>query len=105
MGIDIFVYLGGLALLDTLSPTVIGVTLYLVLTDNKNLITRLLTYLLTVVILYFSLGILMMLGLDYFIEAISNIFQSRWVLFIIGAILFVGSYFIRKRQIPPTCSN
>lgn len=41
MGIDILVYLGDLALLDTLSPTIVGVTLYLLLTDNKNLITRL----------------------------------------------------------------
>jgi len=98
MGIDIMAYLGGLALLDTLSPTIVGVTLYLVLTDNKNLITRLLTYLFTVVILYFSLGIIMILGLDYIIEALSNVFKSRWVLFIIGVILFVGSYFIPKNK-------
>lgn len=101
MGTDILIYLGGLALLDTLSPTIIGVTLFLVLTDNKNLTLRLFSYLFTVVILYFSLGIIMMLGFDYIIEAFSNFFQSklfRWVIFSIGVILFVGSYFIPKKK-------
>lgn len=103
LGIDLLAYLGGLALLDTLSPAIIGVTLFLVLTDRKNLITRLFTYLFTVAILYFSLGIILMLGFDYVLEAISNVFQSRWVLFITGACLFVGSYFIptnKKNTIP-----
>ncbi|SFK12384.1 MULTISPECIES: GAP family protein [unclassified Bacillus (in: firmicutes)] len=103
MGTDILIYLGGLALLDTLSPTIIGVTLYLILTDNENLITRLSSYLITVMILYFSLGIIMILGLDYITDAFSNVFQNRRVLFIIGAILFVGSYFIpinKKNNIP-----
>ncbi|MDC2867856.1 GAP family protein [Bacillus sp. BP-3] len=103
MGTDILIYLGGLALLDTLSPTIIGVTLYLILTDNENLITRLSSYLITVMILYFSLGIIMILGLDYITDVFSNAFQNRRVLFIIGAILFVGSYFIpinKKNNIP-----
>ena len=38
MGTDILIYLGGLALLDMLSPTIIGVTLFLVLTDNIKII-------------------------------------------------------------------
>ncbi|QXE01950.1 GAP family protein [Terribacillus sp. DMT04] len=106
MGTDILIYLGGLALLDTLSPTIIGVTLFLILTDNKNLTSRLLTYLFTVVLLYFSLGIIMMLGLNYIIEAFSNIFQNKifsWVVFIIGGILFTASFFIpenKKSNIP-----
>jgi len=106
MGTDIFIYLGGLAFLDTLSPTIIGVTLFLVLTDNKNLTSRLLAYLFTVVLLYFSLGIVMMLGLNIIIEAFSNIFQNKifsWVIFIIGGILFTASFFIpvnKKSNIP-----
>lgn len=98
MGIDHIAYLAGVALLDTLSPTIVGVTLYLVLTDNKKLITRLSAYLFTVTILYFSLGIILMLGLNYIIEALSTIFQSRWILFITSAILLVGSYFIPKNK-------
>lgn len=101
MGLDIWAYLGGLALLDTLSPAIIGVTLFLVLTDNKNFVLRLLSYLITIVILYFTLGIIMMFGLDYIIETFSNFFQSKifkWVIFITGVILFVGSYFIPKNK-------
>ncbi|MFC5734256.1 GAP family protein [Cytobacillus gottheilii] len=106
MEIDILIYMGGLALLDTLSPTIIGVTLYLVLTDNKNLTTRLLAYLFTVALLYFSLGILMMFGLNYIIEAFTNIFQNKifsWVIFIIGMILFISSFLVpanKKSNIP-----
>jgi len=106
MGTDIFIYLGGLAFLDTLSPTIIGVTLFLVLTDNKNLTSRLLAYLFTVVLLYFSLGIIMMLGLNIIIEAFSNVFQNKIfsrVIFIIGGILFTASFFIpvnKKSNIP-----
>ncbi|MGN7477597.1 GAP family protein [Solibacillus silvestris] len=106
MGINILIYLGGLALLDTLSPTIIGVTLFLVLKDNKNLTTRLLAYLFTVAILYFSLGLIMMSGLNYIIETFSDIFQNRifsWLIFSIGAILFTASFFIpanKKGNIP-----
>jgi len=106
MGTDILIYLGGLALLDMLSPTIIGVTLFLVLTDNKNLTSRLLTYLFTVVLLYFSLGIIMMLGLNFIMEAFSTVFQNKifsWVIFIIGVILFTASFFIptnKKSNIP-----
>lgn len=103
---ELFIYLGGLALLDTLSPTIIGVTLYLVLTDKQNLTSRLLTYLFTVVLLYFSLGIFMMLGLNFIMEAFSNIFQNKilsWGIFIIGVILFIASFFMptnKKTNIP-----
>ncbi|MEB2299037.1 GAP family protein [Lysinibacillus xylanilyticus] len=106
MGTDIFIYLGGLALLDTLSPTIIGVTLFLVLTDKRNLTSRLLAYLLTVGLLYFSLGIIMMLGLNLIIETFSNIFQNKifsWLIFIVGVILFIASFFIpanKKSNIP-----
>ncbi len=112
MGTDIIIYLGGLALLDTLSPTIIGVTLFLVLTYNKNLVSSLLVYLFTVVILYFSLGITMMLGMNYITEVFSNVFRSEvfsWGIFLIGVILFTASFFIpqnKGRAIPkPTTQN
>lgn len=107
MGTDLLIYLGGLALLDTLSPTIIGVTLFLILTDNKNLTSRLFSYVFTVMILYFSLGIVMMLGLNFINEAFSNIFQNKifnWVIFIIGMFLIVASFLIptnnKKSSIP-----
>lgn len=106
MGTEILIYLGGLALIDTLSPTIIGVTLFLVLTDNKNLSSRLFAYLFTVVLLYFSLGIIMMLGLNFITESFSNIFQNKIFsrgIFSIGVILFTASFFIpanKKSNIP-----
>ncbi|WP_100331295.1 GAP family protein [Bacillus xiapuensis] len=106
MGTDLLIYLGGLALLDTLSPTIIGVTLFLILTNKNHLTSRLFSYLFTVVLLYFSLGIVMMLGLHYIIEAFSNIFQNKvfsWIIFMIGIILFAASFFIptnKKNNIP-----
>lgn len=106
METDILIYLGGLALLDTLSPTIIGVVLFLILTDNNKLTSRVFTYLFTVVVLYFSLGIILLLGLNYITEAFSNVFQNKsvsWAIFILGAILFTVSFFMptnKKSNIP-----
>ena len=99
-------YLGGLALLDTLSPTIIGVTLYLILTANKKLPSRLFFYLFTVLLLYFSLGVLLVAGLQYTLDIFTNVFENKifsWIVFIIGAVLFVASFFLpsnRKSPIP-----
>lgn len=60
-----------------IKPTIIGVTLFLILTDTKNLPSRLLSYLLTVMILYFSLGIILMSGLNYIIELFLIFFQGE----------------------------
>lgn len=106
METDILIYLGGLALLDTLSPTIIGVVLFLILTDNNKLTSRVFTYLFTVVVLYFSLGIILLLGLNYITEAFSNVFQNKsvsWAIFVLGAILFTVSFFMptnKKSNIP-----
>lgn len=106
MGTETWIYLGGLAVLDTLSPTIIGVTLFLILTDSKNITSRLLSYLLTVVILYFSLGIIMLSGLNFITEAFSTFFQSelfKLALLVLGIILLAGSYYIpadKKSDIP-----
>ncbi len=62
MGTDLLVYIGGLALLDTLSPTIIGVTLFIILKNKENAASRLFTYLFTVALLYFALGAGIMYG-------------------------------------------
>jgi len=106
MGTDILLYLGGLALIDTFSPTIIGVTLFLVLNDNRNLTLRLLVYLGTVGLLYFLLGVIMMVGIHFITEAFSNIFQNKivsWLIFCVGMILFTASFFLpanKKGNIP-----
>lgn len=105
-GIDLLLYLGGLALLDTLSPTIIGVSLFLLLTNTTKKTSKFFAYLCTVVLLYFSLGILMMAGLHYITESFSTLFQNKmvsWIVFLIGAVLFTASFFIptnKKSNIP-----
>lgn len=93
--------IGGLAILDTLSPTTIGVTIYLLLTDKERLTKRLFVYLLTVAGCYFAVGISLMLGLDFLFKFISGVFQNRivsWSFFIIGVILFIASFYIPPKK-------
>ncbi|MGE7883544.1 GAP family protein [Bacillus sp. NPDC094077] len=101
MGTEQLLLIGGLAILDTLSPTTIGVTIYLLLTDTERLTKRLLVYLLTVAGFYFAVGVSLMLGLDFLFAIISGVFQNRivsWTFFIIGAILFIASFYIPTKK-------
>ncbi|WP_338751133.1 GAP family protein [Bacillus sp. FJAT-52991] len=98
---ELLLLISGLALLDMLSPATIGVTVYLLLTDNRTLIKRLLVYLLTVAAFYFVVGVSLMLGLGFLLEIISGIFQNRiisWLVFIIGAILFIASFYVPTKK-------
>lgn len=98
---ELLLLIGGLALLDTLSPSTLGVTVYLLLTDKEKLTKRLFVYLLTVAGVYFTVGVLLMLGLGFLLEIISGIFQNRivsWAVFIIGAILFSASFFVSVKK-------
>ena len=102
MGTEQLLLIGGLAILDTLSPTTIGVTIYLLLTDKERLTKRLFVYLLTVAGFYFAVGVSLMLGLDFLFKFISGLFQNRivsWLLFIIGVILFIVSFYIPPKKI------
>ncbi|MFJ7684680.1 GAP family protein [Peribacillus butanolivorans] len=98
---ELLFLIGGLALLDTLSPATLGVTVYLLLTDKEKLTQRLLVYLLTVAGFYFAVGVSLMLGLVFLLEIISGIFQNRivsWTVFIIGAILFIVSFYVPTKK-------
>lgn len=111
MGTEQLLLIGGLAILDTLSPTTIGVTIYLLLTDKERLTKRLFVYLLTVAGCYFVVGVSLMLGLNFLFEIISGVFQNRivsWTLFIIGALLFIASFYIppkKSSKLPSPKSN
>ncbi|HDR7640529.1 MULTISPECIES: GAP family protein [Bacillus] len=111
MGTEQLLLIGGLAILDTLSPTTIGVTIYLLLTDKENLTKRLFVYLFTVAGCYFAVGISLMLGLDFLFEIFSGVFQNRivsWTLFIIGSLLFIASFYIppkKNSKLPSPKSN
>lgn len=101
MSTELLLLIGGLALLDTLSPAIFGVTVYLLLTDKERLTKRLLVYLLTVAGFYFAVGVSLMLGLGFLLEIISGVFQNRivsWTVFIIGAILFIASFFVPTKK-------
>ena len=101
MGTEQLLLIGGLAILDTLSPTTIGVTIYLLLTDKERLTKRLFVYLLTVAGFYFAVGVSLMLGLDFLFKFISGLFQNRivsWSFFIIGVILFIASFYIPPKK-------
>ncbi|MGI2792258.1 GAP family protein [Bacillus cytotoxicus] len=101
MSTELLLLIGGLALLDTLSPATLGVTVYLLLTDKEKLTKRLLVYLLTVAGFYFVVGVSLMLGLDFLLEIISGVFQNRivsWMFFIIGGILFIASFYVPTKK-------
>ncbi|CKF15235.1 GAP family protein [Bacillus paranthracis] len=101
MGTEQLLLIGGLAILDTLSPTTIGVTIYLLLTDKERLTKRLFVYLLTVAGFYFAVGVSLMLGLDFLFKFISSLFQNRivsWSFFIIDIILFIASFYIPPKK-------
>lgn len=108
---ELLFMVGGLALLDTLSPAALGVTIYLLLTEKEQLSSRLMIYLLTVAVIYFSVGVAFMLGLDAFLVRFSSIFQNRivsWAMLIIGGILFIASFYYpksKKTNLPGPKSN
>ncbi|MFC9777206.1 GAP family protein [Paenibacillus chitinolyticus] len=101
MGNELILIVGGLALLDAISPATLGVTVYLLLTERERLNSRLMIYLLTVAGVYFVVGVSLMLGLDVVMASFSSIFQNRivsWVMLIIGGILFIASFYYPKSK-------
>ncbi|MDD1504175.1 GAP family protein [Lysinibacillus sp. CNPSo 3705] len=101
MSIETLSVIGVLAILDTLSPAIIGVTVYVLLVAKKQQSRLLLTYLTTVVLFYFSTGIFLMLGLDVIFDPIASALNNqsaRLVMIIVGAILFVGSWLVPKKK-------
>ncbi|MEC1374559.1 GAP family protein [Heyndrickxia oleronia] len=111
MSIELLFMVGGLALLDMMSPAALGVTVYLLLNEKERLSSRLMIYLFTVAGFYFLVGVFLMLGLDVVMTAFSSIFQNRivsWVMLIIGGILFIASFYYpksKKTDLPRPKSN
>ncbi|MGJ6965988.1 GAP family protein [Streptosporangium sp. G11] len=86
-----------LALLDTLSPTVIGITLYLLLARPHRVGALLGVYLGSVAIAYFALGALLMLGLGAVVPIVDDSVWT-WGQAVLGVALMVGSYFIPDKN-------
>ncbi|MEU6716344.1 GAP family protein [Nonomuraea sp. NPDC046802] len=97
MSIETIGALLALALLDTLSPTVIGITLYLLLSRPRRVGALLGVYLGTVAIAYFALGVLLMLGLGAVVPHVDDTVWA-WGQAALGAALIVGSYFIPAKN-------
>ncbi len=92
MNIEIMLVIGALALLDMFSPSIIGVSVYVLLVAKKQQIRLLLTYLMTVALFYFSTGIFLMLGLGVIFNPISNLLDSysaRLIMTIVGGQLYL----------------
>lgn len=101
MSIELLLSIGAMAILDTLSPATLAVTVYTLLTAKERMVRRLLTYLMTVAVFYFTVGVLLMLGLDAIFESFSRIFENKiinWGLLIVGGILFIWSFFIPTKK-------
>ncbi|MEU8382757.1 GAP family protein [Streptosporangium sp. NPDC048865] len=97
MSIETIAAVLGLALLDTLSPTVVGVTLYLLLAGPPRVTALLGVYLGSVAIAYFALGVLLMLGLGAVVPVVDDTVWA-WGQALLGVALVVGSYLIPDRD-------
>ncbi|EIT84473.1 hypothetical protein A374_15147 [Fictibacillus macauensis ZFHKF-1] len=94
-------YISGLALLDSLSPTMIGVTLFLLVKETKALAVKISLYVSTVYLLYFLLGVGLMMGIQTYLPSVTHLFHDAmisWTLFSIGLLLFVLSFFVSKKK-------
>lgn len=98
---EAFIYIGVFAILDMFSPAIIGVTVYVLMTAKAKQAKLLLSYLLTVVLFYFCIGLCLMIGLDSIIDPLANLFNhesTKTVLTVVGGILFIGSWFVPKKK-------
>lgn len=101
MNTELLLWIGALALLDMFSPSIIGVTVYILLVAKKHPFRLVLTYLMTVAVFYFSTGIFLMLGLDVIFDPIADMLSSysaRLTMTIVGGILFIGSWLVPKKK-------
>ncbi|MDO5499404.1 MAG: GAP family protein [Propionibacteriaceae bacterium] len=96
----------GLALIDTLSPAVIGIVLYLLLAQPRRVGLLLASYLTTVASAYFLLGALLMVGLGAIMPTIKPAVGAG-IQAGIGITLFIASWFIpaKPRQTPRRPKN
>lgn len=84
----------GLAIIDSINPSAIAVTLYLL--TKKHFTTQVLAYVFGIFCTYLVIGILLTLGLASLLNAFSGAFESDgayWVQLIVGLLLFVYGVF------------
>ncbi|MBB5953502.1 putative small integral membrane protein [Saccharothrix tamanrassetensis] len=84
-------------MLDTLSPTLVGITVYLLLARPHRVGALLGAYLGSVAVAYFALGVLLMFGLGAVVPLVDDTVWA-WGQAALGVALLVGSYFIPDRN-------
>lgn len=97
--IGLFGILLGLAVVDTLSPSVLGGTAYIMLTKSEKKGQRLLLFLAITQGAYFVLGVLFMLGIEPVIDVFRQLKESSFVsviFLIIGLTLIYLSFSLPK---------
>ncbi|MFL1376306.1 MULTISPECIES: GAP family protein [unclassified Nocardiopsis] len=95
--LNVLLPVAGLALLDTLSPAVIGVSLFVVLSGSRSVARPLLAYLGTVAAFYFALGCALMLGAGLALDRVGDLLDDTalgWVLTAAGGAALVYSFFM-----------
>ncbi|MBB3037894.1 GAP family protein [Hoyosella altamirensis] len=80
MSPDVVLPVFGLALLDTMSPAVLGIGLFVLLSGRKRIGRPLLAFLATVALFYFAVGVALMLGLDAVLANVDAVAENRGVL-------------------------
>lgn len=101
MGPDVILPVYGLALLDTMSPATIGISIYLLLTGGSRTPRLLFSYLATVALFYFCLGIALMAGLGAVVDSLGDAANSRTAYLIqaaVGAALFIGAWVVPTKK-------
>ncbi|MFE1077678.1 GAP family protein [Nocardiopsis alba] len=93
--LDVLIPVAGLALLDTLSPTTLGVSLFVLLGGARSVARPLFVYLGTVALFYFTLGCALMLGLGALLPRLAGLTEhpvAGWAMLVLGAALFAYSW-------------
>ncbi|SDC90123.1 Sap, sulfolipid-1-addressing protein [Terribacillus halophilus] len=101
MPMELLLIVGGLALLDMISPVALGVTFYWITEKRSDIVEKLSIYLATIAVLYFSFGLLLLLGLDFLLDNVADLLQIKiisWFVFLIGITLFVISFYVPKKR-------
>ncbi|MEU3309344.1 GAP family protein [Nocardiopsis sp. NPDC006832] len=102
--LDVLIPVAGLALLDTLSPTTLGVSLFVLLSGARDIARPLFAYLGTVALFYFVLGCAIMLGLGAALSHLSHLTDSPatgWVMVVLGGALFAYSWVMPTKKRAP----
>lgn len=89
----------GLALLDSINPSALAMTLFLVTTGARA--GRVLTYIAAVFVTYFTIGLLLMLGLTTLLGTFQSVFENTaayMVQAIIGAAMLIYSFLPNKLE-------